>query len=634
MGRMPSDHTSIPGLEFEEKASRPSPDATNYRQARVVTLEPNRFDFSFWETNLDGIINMRDGIKGMCPAHDDTKASLHVTRAHDGGAVIHCFAGCSYSDIIAAVTGEVPIPAPRRIKRVDARTGHVIPDSGLEWLAKYTNVSHEWLTTDSDLPLREEEGVIVFEFGDLPIVKVRKVGEKEFKWFPEGAVAPPFWPVPPDELDETICLTEGETDCIVLRFMYEIGSFDLTGDIFALTKGANTKPSAVYLQAFKRAGVRHIILAFDEDEAGHKATAAFTDAAVLLGIRVSALRPNLRVLQGEKDLRDWYSRDRGSHVLSLDQHARLGISIDALEERSGTEVDWIVPGYFARGAITLLAGYPKAGKSSLLAWFLACHERGDVFLGEPTSRGRALLMTEEFDPTIILKMRAFDVRDLAVVTLADSAQAGLDFAGAIESAVAQAQNEGRDTIVIDTLSAWATFKDENDAAEITRVIATVRTAVAGTGLCVILVHHMRKGGGEYGEAIRGSSALFALTEVAIEYAHKDRVTRSLVVTSRFPDAPDPLFVRLEDGRFDVLDRKEWDLTEAQPVLDALAESPMTIKELAEATGLGEGVIRNHMYRLEELQQVEVETGKYGRKTYTLIGNPSPIKVKVVRSHKS
>jgi len=38
-----------------------------------------------------------------CPAHDDTHPSLSVTVAEDGRLLLHCFAGCSHQNIVAAV---------------------------------------------------------------------------------------------------------------------------------------------------------------------------------------------------------------------------------------------------------------------------------------------------------------------------------------------------------------------------------------------------------------------------------------------------------------------------------------------------------------------------------------------------
>lgn len=40
----------------------------------------------------------------FCPAHDDRYTpNLHVREAEDGGVLLHCFAGCSQDEVLAAL---------------------------------------------------------------------------------------------------------------------------------------------------------------------------------------------------------------------------------------------------------------------------------------------------------------------------------------------------------------------------------------------------------------------------------------------------------------------------------------------------------------------------------------------------
>ena len=41
--------------------------------------------------------------KALCPAHDDVNPSLSIRQAEDGKILLHCFAGCSYRDVAAAL---------------------------------------------------------------------------------------------------------------------------------------------------------------------------------------------------------------------------------------------------------------------------------------------------------------------------------------------------------------------------------------------------------------------------------------------------------------------------------------------------------------------------------------------------
>ncbi len=47
--------------------------------------------------------NGRDRWMACCPAHGDGSPSLSIREAEDGRVLIHCFAGCEASDVVAAV---------------------------------------------------------------------------------------------------------------------------------------------------------------------------------------------------------------------------------------------------------------------------------------------------------------------------------------------------------------------------------------------------------------------------------------------------------------------------------------------------------------------------------------------------
>lgn len=61
-----------------------------------------------------------------CPAHDDKGPSLSIRETPDGAVLLHCFAGCAVSDVVAALglrmhdlfpPRERPRRTPRRIAR-------------------------------------------------------------------------------------------------------------------------------------------------------------------------------------------------------------------------------------------------------------------------------------------------------------------------------------------------------------------------------------------------------------------------------------------------------------------------------------------------------------------------------------
>jgi hypothetical protein len=64
---------------------------------------------------LDGVRKSGKGHICRCPAHSDRSASLSITEADNGNALIHCFAGCSALSIVQALGLEMADLYPRRI---------------------------------------------------------------------------------------------------------------------------------------------------------------------------------------------------------------------------------------------------------------------------------------------------------------------------------------------------------------------------------------------------------------------------------------------------------------------------------------------------------------------------------------
>lgn len=60
--------------------------------------------------SADNLLAVVDGVRqsghrrwsAKCPAHKDRTASLSIRELDDGRVLVHCFAGCSLSDILSA----------------------------------------------------------------------------------------------------------------------------------------------------------------------------------------------------------------------------------------------------------------------------------------------------------------------------------------------------------------------------------------------------------------------------------------------------------------------------------------------------------------------------------------------------
>jgi AAA domain len=280
------------------------------------------------------------------------------------------------------------------------------------------------------------------------------------------------------------------------------------------------------------------------------------------------------------------------------------------------EPDWIWPGYVAHGALTVVAGKPKAGKSTLaLALADAVASGATAFLDRGLAGAPVVYISEEGAGTLAHKAGAGDIR----FATRESAWPQPDWPSLITAAIAEANRVKGAMIVIDTFAMWAGLgpEAEKDAGAVQRAMEPL-VAATRTGLAVLLVVHARKGGGEDGEAIRGSSALAGAADIVLEL---DRIQgasprqRKLLALSRYPQTPGVIVIEQEaaNGVWSVIgegaDRGDArEITDRSALLDALATAEtLTRAELEELMGSPQ---RQWHTTLERLIETDV-VGKSG-----------------------
>jgi hypothetical protein len=76
----------------------------------------------------------RDGYYlAPCPAHEDAKPSLSVTEDRDGQALLHCFAGCETSKVVAALGLDMSDLFPSSNNRHSNRQGRMPGEPTAAW---------------------------------------------------------------------------------------------------------------------------------------------------------------------------------------------------------------------------------------------------------------------------------------------------------------------------------------------------------------------------------------------------------------------------------------------------------------------------------------------------------------------
>lgn len=217
--------------------------------------------------------------------------------------------------------------------------------------------------------------------------------------------------------------------------------------------------------------------------------------------------------------------------------------------------DWIWEGYLPRGATALLSALWKAGKTTLLSHLLkACCEGGE-FLGKPIKSSKVLYVSEEGERHWVRRRDTLELADNVGFYLQPfatrPAQAGwVAFLTQLRDDVLQ---HGFDLVVFDTLAKLWPVTEENDASAVDAALMPLwEVTKAGAG--VLLIHHLRKSGGQEYTGSRGSGALSAFPDILIELTRFDAVDtkdrkRVLRAKGRYEETPDELVIELVDGKY-------------------------------------------------------------------------------------
>lgn len=218
----------------------------------------------------------RESIRTTCPAHNDTKPSLVVTR-DDGKALVRCFAGCRTPAIVAALDLKMADLFSGRAQRGAAR--HVV-------------ATYDYRAID----------------GTLLGQKIR-YAPKGFRWRQHSPAVGPYRL--PDLIDiRTVFLTEGEKSCDRLWAM---------GIAATCGPGGASRWTAEWSRSLWIVGCRELIILADNDPAGHdhaERVAAITHALNVDGEPIAVKVLILPGLQYSGDVVDWLAAGHGAEELA------------------------------------------------------------------------------------------------------------------------------------------------------------------------------------------------------------------------------------------------------------------------------------------------------------------------------
>ena len=298
--------------------------------------------------------------------------------------------------------------------------------------------------------------------------------------------------------------------------------------------------------------------------------------------------------------------------------------VSARELPPYTAPPWLWNGYIARGAITLLTGIWKGGKTVLITHLLR-----DLYLGtglcskaiegpvlvvseEPLTHWAGREQDSEFDQRVLFLRRPSFAR-------CDDAQ----WHRLIQEITTKVRDSNAELVIIDALpNIWA-VDNENDAAQVSEALSIMRD-ISEAGAALLLVHHPRKGESGLQTASRGSGALPSFADILVDLGklpsdgeHSKR--RLLKALGRFGTEPPEQVIELTDGGYVMkgapIEARESDQVETIAEILSQADRALSHKEIMELWPLQQSIGKNKLRDLLRNGASEgrwSELGKGGR----------------------
>lgn len=309
---------------------------------------------------------------------------------------------------------------------------------------------------------------------------------------------------------------------------------------------------------------KHVVILPDVDAPGEKHAVQVAES--LHGKAATVLR--LTLPDGCKDLSEWAETGSTAPVFhsllnNVQQFVFVStpkndpphesyfhpVAASVLLAEPPEEIEWILDEYLPAGGLVLLAGKPKEGKTTLSYELAVSVAQGSTFLGRQTRKGAVLILAlEEHARDVRMRLHHLGASSLDGVFVHTGPLEPT--ATVLDDVMSFAKKRGVTLILADTLSAFWKIRDENDAAEMTKVVKPLLQLARESGACVVLIHHARKSEGSYGDEIRGSGALFAAVDVAlIMKRHEVQTQRLLQAQSRYSETPSELVLELRESGY-------------------------------------------------------------------------------------
>jgi len=216
------------------------------------------------------------------------------------------------------------------------------------------------------------------------------------------------------------------------------------------------------------------------------------------------------------------------------------------------EVGWVAKPWVAAGSLSELTARVKGGKTTWITHLCRCVLDGVPFMGEPTTKGAVVYLTEQPKASFRKALERADLLRPDFYVLYKREVIGVPWPDVVKGAIAKAREVGAVLLVTDTLSKFADLPGdmENASGAALEAVEPLEQAAA-EGLGVFILRHERKSGGEVGMSGRGSSAFGGAVDTVLRLRRGEGNSRPTVRVidglSRFDEVPDSLVIDWPEG---------------------------------------------------------------------------------------
>ena len=431
-----------------------------------------------------------------CPAHGGTDPNLSVTE-RDGKILTTCFShGCSHEDIRAALDLDDPpvrpsIPAPMPGPPRETGVWHYYLANGA---IAFEVVRHEPGKNGraKDYFPRLPDGTLKGYPAPRPLYNLRDLVER--------ASAP-------------VLVVEGEktADAAAERFPAYV--------VVTSAGGAN----AVNKSDWSALAGRNVTIWPDADAPGRQYAERVTEAAkAAQASRTSVVTVPPHVVPTGWDLAD--SVPDGLDVeRMLEQRPRPlpALSLTKIREIPEEDRQWIVDGLLPADGVSMLVAPPKVGKSTLARCLaVAMTKDGGIrWIGRDVRMGPVLhLALEERRQTVRQHYDMLGAHGDHIYILSDAPANPDDRNPMLRETIREV---GAALVIIDPLFRWTRIEDGNSYAETMKALDPILAIARERNTHIMLVHHARKSGGEYGSESLGSTGLAASVDTVLSLSREN-----------------------------------------------------------------------------------------------------------------